>query len=393
MRTPLILNVAVRLRGWLALLLFGCPAAAPAGQWRDTLGGPAVGESLALESRSAIRRGMNFLLDRQLPDGSLARHPALTGLAVLALLNAPGELRSPASAAAAERAAGWLRRRLAAETDAPIAGETPPRPILHLAVGSWALMRLGQPADRPLLREVRTRLLAAQCLDLPEGDPNCGGFRPHPGAAPDFMTTTYALETLQLMEAMALNTAPDSGSVAPRPQVISPAADWLWRWLAANPGMAPSVQASAADVAPAPPALRPSLTGLQAAALLKSLFYAGATAADARVGSLCAWFGRRADFAENPGAGDAGYYTYIFTLAQALRGCERQGMFFNDAATNRGKLPLPLNTCADWRRHTVEALLKRQAGDGGWHQSSPDWWETRPELTTAYALLAMELAL
>ena len=137
-----------------------------ASQWRNSLGGPAVEESLALESRAGLHRGLKFLLAQQLPDGSWARHPALTGLAVLALLNAPGEIRSPESNSAAERAAGWLRQRLAADMLAPPArqqaGETSPRPILQLAVGSWALIRLRQESDHLLLREVRMRLLAAQ---------------------------------------------------------------------------------------------------------------------------------------------------------------------------------------------------------------------------------------
>ena len=373
---------------WFAWLVCGMMAltgvAAPASPWRSSLGGPAVEESLALESRAGLRRGLNFLLAQQLPDGSWARHPALTGLAVLALLNAPGELRPSESAAAAERAAGWLRRRLAEETVTSPDGELSPRPVLQLAVGSWALIRLGQESDRPLLGEVRTRLLAAQCLDVPPNNSAYGGFRPHSGAVPDFMTTVYALETLQLLEAAGLNAGPAPGLAVIRPEVISSAADWLWRRVPEESGAVP-----AADRA----SEQKELTGLQAAAVLKSLFYAGAAADNSRVGILYAWFGRKASFVENPGVGDAGYYTYIFTLAQTLRGCERQGMFVDDVAGKTGARKTSMKNCGDWHRKMLEALLERQAGDGGWHQSVPDWWETRPELTTAYAVLAMELAL
>ncbi len=373
---------------WLTRLVCGMVVligvAAPASPWRSSLGGSAVEESLAMESRAGLRRGLNFLLAQQLPDGSWARHPALTGLAVLALLNAPGDLRTSESATAAERAAGWLRRRLAEEAVVPPGSELSPRPVLQLAVGSWALIRLGQQADRPLLGEVRTRILAAQCLDVPLNNSDHGGFRPHPGAIPDFMTTAYALETLQLLEAAGLNAGPAPGLAVIRPEVISSAADWLWRRVPEEPG----AMATADRVLE-----QKELTGLQAAAVFKSLFYAGVTADNSRVGILYAWFGRKTSFAENPGAGDAGYYTYIFTLAQALRGCERQGMFMDDAAGKTGARKASMKNCGDWRRKMLEALLERQAGDGGWHQSVPDWWETRPELTTAYGVLAMELAL
>ncbi len=329
---------------------------------------PPVEESVALESHAAMRRGMGFLLASQLPDGSWGRHPALTGLAALALLNAPERLGTPESAAASERAACFLRRRLAADAGAPEPAADAENAgnlfLLNLAVGSWALVRLGHEEDRPLLRSVRARLLAAQCLDVPEKDPAYGGFRAGAKGAPDLMTAAYMLETLSLTDFL------DRGDAAASARSAKARAAAL-RFVT---GHVPP--ASAAGQAPAP-------GGLPVVAALKSLFYAGAGADDPRVKELLGRFGREAVFEANPGAGGAGYYTYLFTAVQSLHAGELRGIRLAAAAPR----------LSGWRSHALESLLARQGGDGAWRQAAPDWWETRPELATACALLAMELAL
>ncbi len=353
--------------GWLS------PAAFPAEPAPTGLCGSAVDESVAQESRGAIRRGLQFLLKEQLPDGSWARHPALTGLAALALLNAPEGLATPESAAAAERAARWLRRALAEPAAAPdAAGERrsgqAPYPTLNLAAGSWAVIRLQLGEDGEFLRGVRRRLFAAQCLDVPESDPAYGGFRPAPDSPPDLTTTAYVLETLYLTD----------GLEARRPAAATAYAAAL-RFVARGLPAADTFETPAA----APEGGKPPRDGLRAAAELKSLLYAGAKAGDPRVSAVLGWFGREGSLAANPGSGEAGYYAYTFTMAQAFRACERRGV----------EASAPGTRMADWRRRLLNELLRRQSGDGGWTHASANWWETRPELTTACALLAMELAL
>ena len=45
-----------------------------------------------------------------------------------------------------------------------------------------------------------------------------------------------------------------------------------------------------------------------------------------------------------------------------------------------------------WRRELLDKLAELQRPDGSWVNPADRWMEGRPELTTAYAMLALQAA-
>ena len=47
----------------------------------------------------------------------------------------------------------------------------------------------------------------------------------------------------------------------------------------------------------------------------------------------------------------------------------------------------------NWREELIDAIARRQSGDGSWRNESDRWLEGEPVMATVYALLALEEAL
>lgn len=113
----------------------------------------------------------------------------------------------------------------------------------------------------------------------------------------------------------------------------------------------------------------------------KSLLYAGLTADDPRVKDALAWIQAHWTFAENPGMGQEGRYYYLHAMSRALAARGEKTITESNGATH------------EWRRELIEVIVGLQQPDGSFRNAAERWMESKPELATAYLVLALEEAI
>jgi squalene-hopene/tetraprenyl-beta-curcumene cyclase len=111
---------------------------------------------------------------------------------------------------------------------------------------------------------------------------------------------------------------------------------------------------------------------------LKSMIYAGLTAKDPRVKAASDWIRRNYTHSENPGLGQQGLFYYYDTFAKTLAVLKLDA--FDDAQGQKH----------DWRKELADQLFALQQPNGNWVNPKERWLEGDPNLSTAYALLALK---
>lgn len=108
----------------------------------------------------------------------------------------------------------------------------------------------------------------------------------------------------------------------------------------------------------------------------KSLIYADLGRDDPRVVAARRWIGEHFTLEENPGLGDQGRYYYYLALSRAL------DAWGEDEIGGE-----------DWREALIDTLSGLQNEDGSFRSVADRWMENDPVLITAYALIALEIAM
>jgi squalene-hopene/tetraprenyl-beta-curcumene cyclase len=111
---------------------------------------------------------------------------------------------------------------------------------------------------------------------------------------------------------------------------------------------------------------------------LKSMIYAGLTSTDPRVKAASDWIRRNYTLSENPGLGQQGLFYYYDTFAKTLAVLKIDD--FDDAQGRKH----------DWRKELADQLFALQQPNGNWVNLKERWLEGDPNLSTAYALLALK---
>jgi len=110
---------------------------------------------------------------------------------------------------------------------------------------------------------------------------------------------------------------------------------------------------------------------------LKSLLYAGVDKNDPRVKAAYTWIQKHYTVEENPGLEQQGLYYYLHTFAKALDAMEVAEVEDRDGKKH------------DWRQDLTAFLAKEQRENGSWVNDERKWNEGDPNLSTAFALLAL----
>lgn len=119
---------------------------------------------------------------------------------------------------------------------------------------------------------------------------------------------------------------------------------------------------------------------------LKSMIYAGLSHEDPRVKAAWAWIQRNWNLDQNPGmaidkpsSGDSGLYYYYHTMARALHAYGEPIIVDSKGVPH------------DWREELIAKIASLQKPDGSW-EGTQRWMESRPVLSTGFAILALQEA-
>ncbi len=96
------------------------------------------------------------------------------------------------------------------------------------------------------------------------------------------------------------------------------------------------------------------------------------------VQAVLKWLQANYTLEENPAMGLQGLYYYYHTMAKALTAYGVETLELEDGRK------------IDWRNDLVQKLASSQSNDGSWINENGRWWERDPALVTSYAVLALE---
>ena len=97
-----------------------------------------------------------------------------------------------------------------------------------------------------------------------------------------------------------------------------------------------------------------------------------------QVQAVLEWLQANYTLDENPAMGMQGLFYYYHTMSKALTAYGIETLTLKDGQK------------IDWRKNLVEKLASLQSDDGSWINENGRWWERDPALVTSYAVLALE---
>ena len=360
-----------------------------------------IDQSLLREARAGARRGSRWLLERQADSGAWSGEPSIAALVMQALLH--GDAASEEIQNAVARGREYILQ--AQRPDGAFAGNYQDYVNYTTSACLAALAMLDRPEDQEAMRRARRFLLELQLREEHAAHPTepdspfYGGIGYGSGGptVPDLSNTQFALEALYLTEHLDRDTPQAEAARATWVRAISylqsvqhvpEDADSAWR---PDPEQAPEYDGGFI-YRPDQCRVREKLTGefegqpisygATTMGGLKSLIFAEVDREDHRVQAAVDWLKRNYTLEENPVIGAEAHYYYLWTFAKAMQAYGQEVLDLADGETRH------------WRSDLVRKLLELQQSDGHWvNQSSGRYMESIPELTTAYAMIAMQIAL
>jgi squalene-hopene/tetraprenyl-beta-curcumene cyclase len=359
-------------------------------------------ESLLKEVARAQERGMEFIRGKQLPDGSWNKHPAITGLAITAILRSSKTLTDEQKEAV-DKGVKFILTCVKPTGAIFGGGESDKYPNYSTAICTMALLATGNPEYLPIIRKARAFLIGSQFdedEDVDKSDPSYGGIGYGRRERPDMSNMAWAVEAIRLTESLETE-ANDNGDATSKlhwqkavafltasqnlpdtnPQPWSKNAreedkgGFIYMPGSPDKGIMP---VSFAEEEPSKDNKTPLRSyGSMTYAGLKSMIYAELKKDDPRVQAAVMWLQRNYTLEENPGMGAQGLYYYYHTVAKSLTALGEDT--FKDAAGKE----------RDWRHELMKKYVTLQKADGFWQNENNRWWENDPVLCTSYSLIAL----
>lgn len=352
---------------------------------------PRLGLSLIYETEHSLKLAFDYLLGSQHGNGSWKDDPAITALVLYGFLAQPSYRPD-------ERTKKTLRRGLAylktfVKPDGGIYREQLRNYTTSVCLLAFVVAEEGQ-YDK-IISDAKAFLIRFQLdenEDVGANHPFYGGIGYGGDDRPDLSNTQFALEAIRAAEIYEHRGT--------RPPGQRPALDELaqvplgvhWRKALVFLQRTQNVK----SVNDMPYARddggfiyetghykdeRSRSYGSMTYAGLKSLLFAQVDRDDVRVRRAVEWIGQHYTVEENPGFGTTSLYYYYMTAAKCLAELGQEVIRDSDGTDHY------------WRKELIEKLLSLQHEDGYWVNSDGRYWENIKDLTTAYAVTAIKLAL
>ena len=355
------------------LALPACAVLAAAGAARAADG---IDAELARRTRRAVAGGLHYLRAQQAPDGSVLKSVGLTALSLRAFLESP-EKYNEADGAFITRQLDYLLANVM--PDGSISNSLQST-AYNTAVALNALAATKNSKYDKIIAAARKFLITHQ-VDEEEGyKPDhafYGGIGYGGGERPDLSNVYIALEGLKATATDPKDPVWQKALMfINRTQNRSESNDQKWAandgGFAYRPGSNPPEYENGTS----------SYGGMTAAGLL-SLLFAGVDKSDPRVQAAYKWMTANYTLDTNPGTNKKhGLYYFYNAFAKVMLAYGEDS--FTDSKGQKH----------NWRNELAQKLLSLQGSDGSWsNKDSNAWWEDRPQLVTAWSVIALEQAL
>jgi len=359
---------------------------------------PRINESVFRESLAAIQRGVDYLCEHQAENGSwggYGGHPAVTGLVCMALHNSQTKDKVEVRQQAVARGRKYILQFVQDDGSIWIKGREREYPNYTTSIALATLAILNHPGDEAVMRKARKYLIDSQIIDPKSKHFGGIGYGKSGKGESDLSNTQWALEALYLTEYLDREPVTENKDdkvkadlawknavhFLSRLQNVPETNDMHWVVKDKNDpnygGFVYKTNESKAG------RVKKSLRsyGSMTYAGLKSMVYAKLKKDSPQVKAALGWAAKYYTLDENPGMGPQGHYYYLLTFAKT------HAVLGDDyLKTATGKIA--------WRTALLKKFLNLQKGNGEWYNDQHGrWWESNPEMVTAYALISMEAAL
>jgi squalene-hopene/tetraprenyl-beta-curcumene cyclase len=353
-------------------LLMGCVLATPAVRAADGMD-PALRE----RARRAVDAGLNYLRGQQAADGSVARSVGITALSLRAFLESHRGYNEGDGAFITRQVEYVLSK---VKSDGSIS-ESLQNTSYNTAVALNALAATKNPKYDAVMAGGRKFLINHQ-IDEKEGyKPDhryYGGIGYGGDERPDMSNVYIALEGLKAASADPKDPVWQKAlTFVNRSQNRSESNDQKW---AANDGgfvYMPGWN---------PPEFELKGTasyGSMTAAGLLSLLYAGVNKSDPRVQAAYKWMTANYTLETQPGSTTKHALYYYYNAFAKVMTAYGEDTFVDGKGQKR-----------NWKIELAQKLVSLQKADGSWaNADSNAWWEDKPQLVTAWSVIALEHAL
>ena len=391
------------MRSILLAAVFGGAMILPAALTRaaDVAAVPAAGHDAAAEAQAQIDKGLEFLKRQQQPDGSWQAEgepPALTAIALRAFCGDPRYIDQPFVKKGFDKLLTFQKEDGSVSSDVLATYNT--------AIACSALAKSNDPKCKAAAQKAVAYLKSIQWMDKIDGvpkqtdkidanDARTGGWGYGHGTKgrPDLSNAQVALEALHDAGLKPGDPAYDAAlKFISRAQNRSESNDQPFAgndggffYTSANGGLSEAGELK--DPVTGKRELRSY--GSMTYAGLKSMIYCGLTKDEPRVKAAWQWIRKNWTLTINPGmqfakpedpkSAESGLFYYYHTLARALRAYGEPVVIDSKGEKH------------DWRMELIGQLGKQQQSDGHW-SGTQRWMEGRPNLSTAFAVLAAEEA-